>query len=76
MPSKGKPQVGTRLSHELYAEMLETIALQNEWKEGEPWTIASWVEHAISEKVAKARRGRGIKGAGATRFPLRSEEFQ
>jgi hypothetical protein len=74
MPSKGRPQIGTRISHELYAEMMEMIAAANQYRKGEPYSVCSFVETAIAEKIAKMKRSRGVKGGGATRYPTRAEE--
>jgi hypothetical protein len=75
MPTKGRPQVGTRISVEMYNAMCECISRQNENKEGEPYTKGTWIELAIAEKLAKANRGRGLKGQAAQRLKVRDEQF-
>lgn len=70
MPTKGKPQVGTRLTQELYDEVLQLIDELNSRKFGSPWTVASFVERAVAERVAKIYRGRKQR---VPRMPDREE---
>lgn len=70
MPTKGRPQIGTRVSEEVYAELLDQIELSNLYRREEPWTIATFVEQAIVEKLAKMKRSRKMK---EQRYPRRDE---
>lgn len=61
MPTKGRPMIGVRMSREMKADLLEQIAFSNEHRRDEPWTVSTFCETAIAEKLAKMRRGRRQK---------------
>lgn len=70
MPTKGRPQVGARISHELLEEMDQIIQEANQRRFAEEWTRATFIERAIAEKIAKMKRSRGSR---AQRLPDRVE---
>lgn len=70
MPTKGRPQVGARVSAELLEEMDQIIEEANLRRPDEAWTRATFIERAIAEKIAKMKRSRGNK---AQRLPDRVE---
>jgi len=63
--SKGTPIVTLRVSNELRNRINESIASANYYTKIEPYTLSSWILHAVKEKLDKIERGRkkGKNGA-------------
>lgn len=70
MPSKGRPIINARVSRELYDQILDQIELSNTTRFGEPWTVSTFTERALAEKIAKMRRSRKLR---SPRLPDRAE---
>jgi hypothetical protein len=58
MPSKGSPIVSCRISQVLLQRVKEQLEMSAIWRRAEPWTLATFVEAAIREKLHKMKRSR------------------
>jgi hypothetical protein len=71
VPTKGNPVLHLRLSAAMHDLMMACIERANMWRRQEAYTVATWIETAISEKIAKQQRGLGRK----YKRPLRRDEM-
>lgn len=75
MPTKGNPQIKCRVTPDVYDQILEEIEISADTRRAGPYTLSSFAETAIVEKLDKIRRGRGEKGRRPS-VELRDVELQ
>ena len=59
--SRGSPVTPVRLPQELIDRIVAAYKRANLTRKEEPYTLSSFIRHAIEEKLAKMERGRSKK---------------
>lgn len=75
--SKGSPIVQVRVPADLLEEINNSIASCNENRQGEPYTLSSWILTAVHErlnKLARSSKTKRIPGLGRIKAPARTSD--